>query len=120
CEPNTLILPLPKLPTSMRPLKPREVKGGPRHSPRRIERPAAGEASQQMAVGVEDIDKAVTRTGYIVMLFCILLGIADEEIAIDVLDAERREAGRNVRIRESVVDDVGRHQAFITRGAIGG
>src|ERR1700730_6370884 len=104
----------------MRPLKPREVKGGPRHSPRRMERPAAGEASQQMAVGVEDIDKAVTRTGYIVMLFCILLGIADEQIAIDILNAEWCIAGGDIWIRESVVDDVGRHQAFITRGAIGG
>jgi hypothetical protein len=37
----------------------REGKGCPRHSPRRVERPAAGEAPQQIAIGVEDIDKAI-------------------------------------------------------------
>jgi hypothetical protein len=35
------------------------------------------------------------------MHFRVLLRIADEEVAIDVLDAERRKAGRDVRIFEA-------------------
>ena len=56
-----------------------------------------------MTVGVEHIDKAVARTGHIVVLLGVLLCICDEEIAVDVLDAERRETGRDVRIGEAPV-----------------
>src|SRR5215472_6955264 len=64
----------------------------PRYSPRRIERPAAGEAPQQMAVGVEHVDKAIARACHVVTFVRLfLLCIGDEEIAVDVLDAERGE-----------------------------
>ncbi len=41
-----------------------------------------------MPIGVEDIDEAMTRARYIVVLLRILLGKRDIEIASDVLDAE--------------------------------
>jgi hypothetical protein len=56
-----------------------------------------------MAVCVEHVDKAVARTRHVVMLLRILLRISHEELAIDVLDAKRREAGRDIRIREASV-----------------
>jgi hypothetical protein len=34
----------------------------------------------------------------------ILQGVGDEEIAVDVLDAEGREPSRNLRIRKGAVD----------------
>src|SRR6516165_7458548 len=58
--------------------EPAEGKGGARHAPGRIERPAAGEAPQQMAVGIEDVDKAVARTLNVVMLVRALLRVGDE------------------------------------------
>ena len=42
-----------------------------------------------MPIGVEDIDKAVAWTRYIVVLGCILLRKCDVEVASDVLDTER-------------------------------
>ena len=61
-----------------------------------------------MAVGVEHVDEAVAGTRHVVMLLRILLRVGDEEIAIDVLDAKRRVARRNVRIREATVGRRGR------------
>jgi hypothetical protein len=54
-----------------------------------------------MAVGIENVDEAIAGTGDIVMLFRVLLGISDEEIAVDVLDAERGKTCRNIRISEA-------------------
>ena len=62
-----------------------------------------------MAVCIEHVDKTVAGTGHIVMLFRILLRIAHEEVAIDVLDAEWRVAGRNLWIGEIAFD-------FLIRG----
>src|SRR5262249_45778100 len=86
-------------------------------SPRRIERPAAGEAPQQVAVGIEHIDEAIAGTGHIVMHFRVLLCIADEQVAIDVLDAERRKTGRDIRIGEPAFDFLTRC-GYKTNGAI--
>src|SRR6266446_9559660 len=57
-----------------------------------------------MTVGAEHIDKAVARTGHVIVFFRILLRIGDEEIAIDVLDAEWRIASWNFRVGEVAVD----------------
>src|SRR5215831_4262561 len=54
------------------------------------------------------------------MLFRILLCIADEQIAIDILDAKRRIAGRDVGIGESAADYIGGRQKFVARGTVGG
>ena len=56
-----------------------------------------------MAVGVEHVNKPVPRTRHIGILLRILLRIGHKEIAIDVLDAKRREARRDLRIREASV-----------------
>src|SRR6516162_2546004 len=62
-----------------------------------------------MAVSIEHVDKTVPWTSYVVMFFVVLLRIADEKIAIDVLDAERRKPGRYLRIGEVAFD-------FLIRG----
>src|SRR6266849_1510431 len=80
-----------------------EGEGGARHGPGRIEVPVAGEAPQQVAVGVEHIDEAAARAGDVVVLLRVLLGIGHEEIAVEVLDAERREARGDHRIGEAAV-----------------
>jgi len=56
-----------------------------------------------MAVGVEDVDKAIARTVHGIMLLPILLLVGDDEIAVDVLDGERRITCRNLRIGEVAV-----------------
>src|SRR5205823_9871033 len=101
-----------------------KVLGRPRHTPRRIERSAARETPQQMAISVEHVDKAVAGTGHVIMLVGILLCIADEEIAVDVLDAERGVAGRDRWVLEAavggyqfivVVEDVDRSTSKVSR-----
>ena len=78
-----------------------EGKRGPRNAPGRVQRAARGKAPEQMAVGVEDIDKAVALTGDIVMLCRVLLG--NKQLAIDILDAECGKAARDIRIRKASV-----------------
>ena len=74
-----------------------------RGTPWRIQPPTAGEAPQQMTVGVENVDKAIARARHIVVFFPVLLCIGDKEITV-VLDTERGEPNWNVRIREVAVD----------------
>ena len=57
----------------------------------------------QMAVGVEDIDKAVALTGDIDIFRRVLLGIGHKQIAVDALDAEWSKAVRDIRIRKASV-----------------
>jgi hypothetical protein len=57
-----------------------------------------------MAVGVENVDKAMAPTRHVVMLCRILHCVRDKEIAVDVLDAEGREPSRNLRIRKGALD----------------
>jgi hypothetical protein len=40
---------------------------------------------------------------YTVMLLRVLLGVGDEQIAIDILDVERREASRDTRIDKASI-----------------
>src|SRR5262249_19817864 len=65
----------------------------PRDTPRRIQWSTAGKPLEQISIGIVDIDKAIARPRYVIVLFRVLKGIGDEEIAVDVLDAERSEAG---------------------------
>jgi len=53
-----------------------------------------------MTVSVEHVNEAMTGTGLIVMLLCILLRIGYEEIAINILNAKRRIARRNLWVLE--------------------
>jgi len=53
-------------------------------------------SAAEVAVGIEHVDKAVTRTGHVIMLFGVLLRIGDKRSPVYVLDAERRIAGRDV------------------------
>ena len=75
--------------------------GRPHDSPGRIQLAAGGEAPEQMTIRVEDVDKAVARAGDVVMFLRVLLGIGHEQVAIDVLYAEWRVAGRDRRILEA-------------------
>src|SRR5215471_1978582 len=90
-----------------------------RDAPWRIQPPTAGEAPQQMTVGVENVDKAIARARHIVVFFLVLLCIGDKEITVDVLDAERGEPNWNVRIRE-VAADLLRRRRPEAGSAIGG
>ena len=64
---------------------PGSVQGAPRCQP-----------LQQIPVEIEDIHKTASRTGNIVVLFIVLLGIGDIELVIDVADAKRRIARRDL------------------------
>ena len=57
-------------------------------APGGVEATTCNETTNQIPIGVEDIDKAMTGTRYIVMLLSILLRKCDVELASDVLDAE--------------------------------
>src|SRR6516164_8755184 len=54
-----------------------------------------------MTVGVENIDKAITCAWHVVMLCRVLLGVGDEEIAVNVLDAEGCKTARNIWIHKA-------------------
>src|SRR5437868_1068845 len=56
-----------------------------------------------MAVGVEDVDKAIAGTRHVVMLCRVLLRIGDKQTAVDVLDAKRCVVGGDIRILETTV-----------------
>src|SRR5579862_6046701 len=60
--------------------EPAECERGPCHAPGRIERTAAGEAAQEVPVGVEDVDEAVPGARDVIVLLIVLLGIAHEKI----------------------------------------
>src|SRR5262252_5351680 len=63
-----------------------------------------------MPVGVEYIDKTVARSGDIGLLCRVLLRIGHEEIAVDILDAERREPGRDSGSRKAATSS---HQVIV-------
>src|SRR6516162_2655957 len=77
--------------------------GCARNAPRRIQRPTGSEALEQIPASVKHVDKAVARPRDVVMLCCVLLRVGDEQIAVDVLNAERRKAWRNLRIGKSAI-----------------
>src|SRR5579862_6106897 len=77
-------------------------------APRRIERPAADQASQQMAVSIEHVDKAVALARYVVVLLRVLHRVRHEEIAIDIRYAEGRVACRDPGVLEITVGRRGR------------
>ena len=85
------------------PAKAAEGQRGPRNAPGRVQRATRGKVPDQMAVGVEDIDKAVALTGDIGIPCRVLLGVGHKEIAIDILDAEWGKAVRDFRIRKASV-----------------
>src|SRR4029077_11846420 len=93
------------------PAKAAEGQRGPRNAPGRVQRATRGKPLKQMAVGVEDIDKAVALTGDIDIFCRVLLGVGHKQIAVDILDAEWGKAGRDVRIREAAVGCRGCEQA---------
>src|SRR5246127_744965 len=68
---------------------PRWVRSWPRNWPE------GGVQVQQGAVRPEDVDEAVARPGVVVLLGRVLLGEGDVQVAADVVDAERGEAGRD-------------------------
>lgn len=73
-------------------------------TPGRVEATACNEATNQIPTGVEDIDKPITRTRYIVVLGSIPLRKRDVEVASDVLDAERCKTLRKTLIGEGAYE----------------
>src|SRR5262249_8660144 len=73
-------------------------------APWRVQHSARSEAPQQMAVSVENVDKAIAPARHVVMLSRILHCVSDKKIAVDVLDAEGRKPSRNLRIRKGAID----------------
>src|SRR6516162_2753198 len=71
-----------------------KTEGGQRDPPRRIECSRDRKSSHQVAVRIEHLDFAETRARNVVMLLRILQRIGDKEIAADILNAKRREAGQ--------------------------
>src|SRR6516165_4160858 len=71
-----------------------------------------------MTIGVEHVDKAIACAGHVIVFVGeLLLRIRDKEIAVDVLDAERRKTGGDVRIDEAAV---GRYRDLKAIGAAAG
>jgi len=57
-----------------------EGTGGQRQAPGRVEWASRDQSSEQIAVCIEHIDEAVTRTGDVIMPSCVLLRVCDVEI----------------------------------------
>src|SRR4030095_11815239 len=55
-----------------------------------VERPLRREASDQVPIGVEDIDEPITSTSHIIVMDRVLQGKGDIEMIVNGLDAERR------------------------------
>src|SRR5258705_13567662 len=77
-----------------------EAIGRARQSPGRIEHAVFGKASQQVTVGVENVDETTSRSADIIHLLRILSGVGHPKITVDILDPKRGETGRNVLIDE--------------------
>src|ERR1700692_213648 len=56
-----------------------------------------------MAVRIEHIDEPHSRSRDVVMPQSVLLRIGDKQIAVDIRNAERRIAGRNLGVYEAAV-----------------
>src|SRR5580700_3506335 len=74
-----------------------EGEGRPRDAPRRIERPTAGEAAQQMPVGIEHIDEAVPRSRHVIVFLSVLFRVGDEQLTVDFFDVKRCETRWDIR-----------------------
>ncbi|MGF6853689.1 hypothetical protein OKW29_002576 [Paraburkholderia sp. CI3] len=59
-----------------------------RDTPRRVERPSACKATQQVVVGIEYVDESTTAGCIVVVLLFVLLRVGDEKIPIDVRDTK--------------------------------
>jgi hypothetical protein len=84
--------------------EPAEAGGRASDAPGRVEDAAGSEAPQQLAVGAEYVDEAVARASDDVVLVGILPCVGHEQVAIDIGDAERREARGYPWIGKGVVE----------------
>src|SRR5262249_24587700 len=77
------------------------LEGRPGHPPWRVELALAGEPLQQISIRVENVDKPVSRSRYIILLIGVLLSIGHVQMAVDGRNAEGGVTGREVRIPET-------------------
>src|SRR5207244_8960925 len=77
-----------------------EARRSEREAPRRVQLPVGRHPAEQRAARVELVDEAETLAGDVVVAVGVLLRIGHEDVAADVLDPERRVAGRNRRVDE--------------------
>ena len=85
-----------------------EVVRGDGDPVRRVEQPLRGEPRDELAAQGELVDEAVAHARDVVVPGVVLLGVGDEQRAVDVLEAERGEPGRDVRVGERAAGEGGR------------
>src|ERR1700730_4097548 len=56
-----------------------------------------------MTVGIEHVDKPIASPCDVVVLLSVLLGVADEQVTIDLLNPKRRKSCWNFRIDKTAV-----------------
>src|ERR1700722_7839851 len=69
-------------------------------APRSVQRAAGGEPLEKGALGIEDIDETEPRSGNVVLVQGVLLGVGDIQLAAHVLDVERGETSGDRRVGE--------------------
>src|SRR5262249_19170396 len=84
-------LPVPEVPDQQIAAGGGEVGGSERQAPGRIEGALGRDASEELPARVEHVDEAGPGAGDVDLLVLVGLRIGDEDRAVDVLDAERRE-----------------------------
>src|SRR4029077_19164255 len=72
------------------------------HCPRGVEPALAGKPLEQVAVRREDVDKTVAWPGVVILLGRVLFGEGDVQVAADVVNSERGEAGWDGGVGEAV------------------
>src|SRR5262245_42547669 len=77
-----------------------EVRGSQRESPGRIERAPGGEAPEQGAAGVVNVDEPLPPSVDTLGPVGALAGVGDEKQVVDVLNVEGGKAARQVRVPE--------------------
>src|SRR5262249_20166495 len=73
------------------------------------------EAAHEVPARVEDIDEPVARPLDVVLPVGVLLGVGDVELAAQILDVERGEAGRDGRVGEGA-GEAGRGEGLVEDG----
>ena len=90
--PKALIVPSPRLPTSSAPPNLPKLSGASARPHGAFSGAARSDSTQQPAVRIEHVDEAEARALHFFLAARVLLRIRHVEVAVDRLDAERREA----------------------------
>ncbi len=75
-----------------------EVGGRHGKSPGRVKLALADQALDEIAIGIENIDKSMAQAWNIIMLRLVLLRVGHHDVAAEGLDAERRVSFGQIRV----------------------